>query len=461
MADTTPKTRKNRPPVRQSAPHARPQTGDFDESLAIYMRQISQMPKLSPDEIHRICGDMDKLAHEWRPLLLATAFAATELLRLIDRILTGESPDILLTPSALRAPELQPDCLPETMRQWQRDIRRSLQELTAAFQAGTDTRQPRAGLAAAVTRFDITGDLTGEWLTVLEEYLHLANWPKHAVPPADTGSEAFRLLCSKLAAGPAETVELVNAIRRLHQALERERARIIESNLQLVISVARHYRNRGIRFNDLIQEGNIGLMRALEKYDFRLGYRFNTYACWWIRQNIIRAIAKQSRTIQIPAHMLKTIEAMNRAEQRFIQEHDRTPETAELAAMLRLSEPKVSAIRRMAWQTISLQAPLAGNDDGSTWETILPDTGSDHLRELSRKTVFRQVYAMIQSLPEREQQILIRRFGLYGQPPQSLEAVSSYFGLTRERIRQLEIQLISKLRRTAGEKFFDGITPTD
>ena len=454
MTESNEKSGKRRPPLHR-VDGACPPPDDFDESLTIYLRQISQMPQLKAEEICQLCADLDRAEQELRRLLFSAEFAALDLIRLIERCLEGEAPDIFFPPSVLRDPAFAEEARAATLETWRRDLQAAL-----AAPAKKKAAERRVRVAETALRFKLNGDLVEELMRVLDEYLLVAGWPDPEQPPPAGGHEGFDLLCRKVAASPDETAALVRDLRRQHQSLLRERTRIIESNLLLVISIARNFRNRGLRFNDLIQEGNIGLMRALEKYDFKLGYRFNTYAGWWIRQSINRAIAVQSRTIRIPIHMLRTIDAMNRAEQRFIQEHDRVPEAAELAAMLDLPVPRISAIRRMAWQTISLQAPLAG-DDSSSLESVLADPADSPAKDYGRRLLYRQLYAMLGTLPERSQQILIRRFGLFGQPPQGLAEVSEHFGLTRERIRQLELQTLNSLRRTAGTTYFDGINHSE
>lgn len=222
--------------------------------------------------------------------------------------------------------------------------------------------------------------------------------------------------------------------------------------------MAQRYRNKGLPLPDLIQEGNMGLMRALEKFDFELGNRFSTYATWWIKQNVTRAISSQSRVIRIPLHMINTIMAMNNAEQLFIQENGHEPSAEDLAKIMEVPSSRIGAIRKMARQAISLQAPIGSSEDSPSLEDVLSDSDSDDpTRAISHKILCEKLYQILNLLPEREQQIMIMRFGLRGHQPMSLLELSKHFELTRERIRQIEIVTLKRLREADARNFLDDI----
>ena len=196
-------------------------------------------------------------------------------------------------------------------------------------------------------------------------------------------------------------------------------------------------------------------MRSLEKFDFNLKHKFSTYASWWIRQSIGRAVAEQFRVIRIPAHMVSTIAAINRTEQRFIMEYGRMPEVAEIAAVLEMPAARVSAIRKMARQTISLQSPLSVDTDGSNLEDVLPDEQAvDPAQEISDATVHKQLVRLLAGVTERERMILTMRFGLMGQRVRTLQEISDHFNISRERVRQLEMQTLNKLRTDENLRLF-------
>ena len=235
-----------------------------------------------------------------------------------------------------------------------------------------------------------------------------------------------------------------------------------EYNLRLVISIAGKYRECNVPLNDIIQEGNLGLMVAVQRFDVKLGNRFSTYAGWWIKHYILRAVSEQSRVIRLPLHMIQLIQNMNRAEQRFLQNEGREPENHELAALLEMPVARISAVRKMASQSLSLQAPLSPDDEGGSLEDLIaPEEKSEPWRNFAKKILFDKLYEMVNTLPERERQIIIYRFGLYGEPALPLCDISTRLKLSRERVRQLENKVMALLRSKEYLKFIDGLSHLD
>ena len=240
------------------------------------------------------------------------------------------------------------------------------------------------------------------------------------------------------------TWDRVNVQPYLHAGAE-SRRQMIEANLRLVVSVAKKYLGHGMSLLDLIQEGNTGLMRAVEKFDWRRGFKFSTYATWWIRQAVTRAIADQARTIRVPVHMNERISRYNREMMRLSQLLGRDPKLEEIAEAMEMSPEKVEEIKSAIRVPISLEKPV-GDDEESMLGDFVEDESHD-LEELAAKGVLRDaIDEVLDKLSDREAGIIRLRFGLSGRRPQTLEEVGGHFGLTRERIRQIEIEALRKLR---------------
>lgn len=415
-------------------------TDDFSDSLQGYLRKISALPPLPEAEQKLLLAEIGNTLGELRRIFSNFPFIIRDTLDFLRLQISSQR--------SLRDFFVLSSCRDEKdagngkntpsekiITKWMTRCQRAMDDLASAIgnrEAEEVVRKKRQRLSNAFCELEISGDRVEYYYEFLKNSRSGAgSGAMDPVPPP--GPEEQSLLFEKLD-------EKWNDLMGLKD-------RMIESNLRLVIRIAQNYRHRGVPFNDLIQEGNLGLMRALIKFDARLGNRFSTYASWWIRHNIARSIAEQSRVIRIPMHMFATLNAINHAEELFVLEHDREPEPEELSALLNISIPRLNAIKKMARQTISLQSPVSGKGEGASLEDFIAETrNADPTAKYARQIAYAQLEKMLEKLSERDRRIITMRFGLSDQPRLTAMEVGRRMNLSRERIRQIELNVMNFLR---------------
>ena len=307
---------------------------------------------------------------------------------------------------------------------------------------------PKVGLNMAVQQRDISEEVFDDVETAsADESTEESGQERFAADTSGKTLDATQMYLNEIGFSPLLSAEEeVHYARLARKGDEMGRRRMIESNLRLVVKISRRYVNRGLSLLDLIEEGNLGLIRAVEKFDPERGFRFSTYATWWIRQTIERAIMNQTRTIRLPIHVVKELNVYLRAARELAQKLDHEPTAEDIAELLDKPVADVKRMLKLNERVTSVDTPLGPNSDKSILDTIADERMEDPGTELQNDDIQSNLSTWIEELPEKQREVLSRRFGLRGYEPSTLEDVGREIGLTRERVRQIQVEALKRLR---------------